>query len=135
MKKFGKSVAGSTRKADEHERRRARSKSLPEPDQNPLYRAQFLRQDSSTEEELLSSDEDTPSASSVVTGVVPAPDSERLECVSTSPVKRGMSLAVQEAIVRLETRCGIPLQDKITQAIEQKAKNNLSLLLSLTLPA
>ena len=57
MKKSGE-PGKETQDKGERERRRARSERLPEPNQNPWYRAQFSRQESSTEEELLSSKEE-----------------------------------------------------------------------------
>ena len=80
MKKTGKQGKGAQEEG-ELERRRARSEWLPEPDQNPWYRAQFTRQESSTEEEFLPSE-----------GAAPLP-----------PVRRGLRLAVREALVRAET--------------------------------
>ena len=57
MKKSGKPEK-EVQDEGERERRRARSERLPEPNQNPWYRAQFSQQDSSTEEERLSSEEE-----------------------------------------------------------------------------
>ena len=68
MKKTGK----EGRKAQdegERERRRARSERLPEPNQNPWYRAQFTRQESSTEE---ATGDQTPSVGSMLSRLLRA---------------------------------------------------------------
>ena len=86
----------------ERERRRARSGRLPEPDQNPGYRAQFARQESSTEEEILSSDEEQ--------AVPSQPQQVREQSaargghypVGRRAIDRGVGLAVREALVRAE---------------------------------
>ena len=98
MKKSGK-PGKEIQDEGERERRRARSERLPGPNQNPWYRAQFSRQESSTEEELLSSKEDVQEERSV--RVEPMPRSQGT--VPAMPVRRGIGLAVQEALVRVET--------------------------------
>ena len=50
---------------------------------------------------MLTSDEDNPPTSGSVPVPVPVPD--RAVRVSASPVRRGIGLTVQEAVVRLET--------------------------------
>ena len=99
MKKFSKPVSKESRDGDERERRRATSERLPEPDQNPWCRAQFAQQDSSTEEEVLSSEEDVWGMQETVS----APIQGRIEPVTIRPVWRNRSLPVQEAVVRVET--------------------------------
>ena len=98
-KKSGKPTLKETQDEGEQERRRARSKRLPEPDQNPWYRAQFAQQDSSTEEELLSSEEEV--REELPTRVEPRQHQQ--EGMTTRPVRRNLGLAVQEAFVRVET--------------------------------
>ena len=79
---------------------RARSDRLPEPEQNPGYRAQFARQESSTEEESLSSEEE------VVGDRSSSVESTEVRPQRTAPLpsaRRGLGLAVREALVRAET--------------------------------
>ena len=97
MKKSDKPAGRENQDDGERERRGARSERLP--DQNPWYRAQFAQQDSSTEEELLSREED-------VREELPAraePRQHQGEVITVQPVRRSLGLAVQEAVVRVET--------------------------------
>ena len=99
MKKSGTQEKGAQEEG-ERERRRARSDRLPEPDQNPGYRAQFSRQESSFEEEFLSSEEEI--AGNQTSDVGPTL-MRPLRTAPLPPVWRGLGLAVREALVRAET--------------------------------
>ena len=83
----------------ERDRRRARSERLPEPDQNPEYRAQFARQESSTEEEILFSEEEVLSSHQPErpSNVRPHQPDPRLLA------GRNVGLAVREVLVRVES--------------------------------
>ena len=84
MKKTGKQGKGNQDEG-ERERQRARSERLPEPNQNPWYRAQFTRQESSTEEELLSSGEEATSDQTMSVG---STSSRPLRVAPLPPVRR-----------------------------------------------
>ena len=83
----------------ERERRRARSERLPEPEQNQGYWAQFARQESSTEEESLSSEEEA--AESRLVRVEPT-EVRPQRAVPLPSARRGLGLAVREALVLTE---------------------------------
>ena len=98
-----KSGARQDAQEGERERRRARSRRLPEPDQNPGYRAQFARQESGTEEEILSSDDEQAEP-----GQLPPAQEQPAAGGHYHPevrmaANRGVGLAVREALVRVET--------------------------------
>ena len=123
MKKFGKPEGKGDLDDGERGRRRARSKRLPEPDQNPWFWAQFAQQDSNTKEEVLSSEEDVRN----VTEADSAPSRGREEQVTIWPVRRNLSLAVQEAVVRVETGLNriliggrrVPIEDPVWDSFEE----------------
>ena len=100
MRKSG--ARQDTQEGDDRERRRARSGRLPEPDQNPGYRAQFARQESSTEEEVLTSEEETATNQPQQPRGQPAASGVQHPEVRLMG-NRSVGLAVREALVRAES--------------------------------
>ena len=87
----------------ERDRRQARSERLPEPDQNPGYRAQFARQESSTEEEVLSSEEEVVTSQQQQRDRQSTGSFHQPEASLANTQDRSVGLAVREALVRVES--------------------------------